>query len=88
MSEKTVKVIGCVASGGPEGEQGWRDLFYDQEKRQALVCAIIGNVIVEQVLQHIFFGGESEHTRIVAKLQERYQNEDGKLLQPFNLDDI
>jgi hypothetical protein len=84
MSKETVKVIGCVASGGPEGEQGWRSLFYDQEKRQALVCAIIGNVISEQVLQHIFFGGEPGQVRAVARLQSEYQNEDGKSLEPIH----
>ena len=78
MSMKTVKVIGCVASGGPEGEKGWHSLFYDEEKRQALVCAIIGNVVSEQVFQHIFFGGEPEEIKAVAKLQQEYQAEDGK----------
>ncbi|KAF2277824.1 uncharacterized protein EI97DRAFT_373906 [Westerdykella ornata] len=57
MREETVTLIGCVASGGPEGSQGWKDLFYDSVKRKALVCAIIGNIVTEQVIQHSFFGG-------------------------------
>jgi hypothetical protein len=77
MSRETVKIIGCVASGGPEGEDGWRSLFYDQEKRHALVCAILGNVISEQVLQHIFFGGAPEDIEDVAILQERHRDADG-----------
>jgi hypothetical protein len=77
MSRQTVKVIGCVASGGPDGEKGWHALFYDKERRQALVCAIIGNVLSEQVFQHIFFGGEPEHIEAVARLQQEHQDEDG-----------
>jgi hypothetical protein len=77
MSRETVRIIGCVASGGPEGEDGWHSLFYDQEKRHALVCAILGNVISEQVLQHIFFGGAPEDIEAVAILQERHRDADG-----------
>jgi hypothetical protein len=77
MPRETVKIIGCVASGGPEGEDGWLSLFYDQKKRHALVCAILGNVISEQVLQHIFFGGAPEDIEAVVILQERHRDADG-----------
>jgi hypothetical protein len=77
MSRETVKIIGCAASGGPKGEAGWHSLFYDQEKRHALVCAIVGNVVSEQVLQHIFFGGAPEDIEAVAILQERHRDADG-----------
>jgi hypothetical protein len=78
MSKETVKIIGCVASGGPAGVSGWEDLFINSNKRQALVCAIIGNVLVEQVFQHIFFGGTKEQTKDVAAIQFEHRNDDGK----------
>ncbi|KAH8728458.1 hypothetical protein GQ44DRAFT_647100 [Phaeosphaeriaceae sp. PMI808] len=77
FSAETVKVIGCLASGGPGGVQGWHDLFLDVPKRQALVCAIISNVLVEQVFQHIFFGGIAKHVKNLTMLQEQHCNEDG-----------
>lgn len=80
MPKETVKIIGCVASGGPAGASGWEDLFLDSDKRQALVCAIVGNVIVEQVFQHMFFGGTEEQIKEVSYIQYTHRNHDGKLL--------
>jgi hypothetical protein len=78
MPKETVTIIGCVASGGPAGASGWEDLFVDSDKRQALVCAIIGNVLVEQVFQHMFFGGTAEQIKEVAEIQHTQRNHDGK----------
>ena len=78
MAPETVKIIGCVASGGPAGASGWKDLFLTADKRQALVCAIIGNVLVEQVFQHLFFGGTEDQIKEVAAIQFEHRNEDGK----------
>jgi hypothetical protein len=75
---ETAKVIGCVASGGPGGVQGWHEMFTDQLKREVLVMAIMGNVLVEQGLQHIFFGGLPKHVEIMTELQKTYRDEDGQ----------
>lgn len=88
MTPETIKVIGCVASGGPGGQDGWRDLFFDEQQRRALVCAIIGNVLVEQVFQHAFFGGTMADFETLSTLQERLRDEDGKFstsLPPHNI---
>ncbi|CAO2657827.1 Nn.00g070870.m01.CDS01 [Neocucurbitaria sp. VM-36] len=77
LTTQTAKVIGCVASGGPAGVHGWHELFVSEQKRRVLVCAIIGNVLVEQVLQHIFFGGSAMDITAISILQEKYRNEDG-----------
>ncbi|EAT81207.2 hypothetical protein SNOG_11499 [Parastagonospora nodorum SN15] len=75
---ETAKVIGCVASGGPGGVQGWHEMFTDQLKREMLVMAIMGNVLVEQVFQHIFFGGLPKHVEIMTELQKTHRDEDGQ----------
>jgi hypothetical protein len=80
FSAETAKIIGCVASGGPGGEDGWKEMFSEAKKRRALVCAIVGNVVVEQVWQHLFFGGIKKHVKSVAGLQERFKDEDGMLI--------
>ena len=78
MAPETVNIIGCVASGGPAGPSGWEDLFLAADKRQALVCAIIGNVLLEQVFQHMFFGGTRDQINDVAAIQFSHRNNDGK----------
>ncbi|KAJ4316513.1 hypothetical protein N0V94_005432, partial [Neodidymelliopsis sp. IMI 364377] len=77
LAPETVKIIGCVASGGPAGASGWEDLFLIKEKRKALVCAIVGNVLVQQVFEHIFIGGTEAQIREVAGIQETHREKDG-----------
>lgn len=78
LAPETVKVIACVASGGPSGVRGWHDLFVDGEKLQALVCGIIGNVLSEQVFQHCFFGGTEEGVEAVRAVERDMKDEDGE----------
>jgi hypothetical protein len=78
LSPQTAKIVGCVASGGPGGVAGWEKMFYNQDIRPTLVLAIMGNVLVEQVFQHIFFGGSKEQIDALAKMQEDHRDEDGK----------
>ncbi|KAF2661976.1 hypothetical protein K491DRAFT_570716, partial [Lophiostoma macrostomum CBS 122681] len=76
MTPETVQVIRCVGSGGPGGQDGWRDLFFNKEKRKALVCGIIGKVFVQQVYQHSFFGGSIVEETELLRLQKQHQDED------------
>jgi hypothetical protein len=78
LPRETVKIIGFVASGGPVGAKGWEELFLDSQKRQALVCAIVGNVLVEQVLQHLFFGGEKVQLKQMERVQDKLRHDDGE----------
>ncbi|KAG9200194.1 hypothetical protein G6514_007548 [Epicoccum nigrum] len=84
LPKETVKIIGCVASGGPAGAKGWEELFLDSQKRQALVCAIVGNVLVEQVLQHLFFGGSKVQLEQVERMQYKLRHEDGESASAFH----
>ncbi|RMZ67325.1 endoribonuclease l-psp [Pyrenophora seminiperda CCB06] len=77
LGHDTAKVINCTCSGGPSGVYGWHDLFLNDQKRRALVCAIIGKVLTEQVFQHMFFGGSEENLQQLAALQEKYRDHDG-----------
>jgi hypothetical protein len=78
LPRETVRIIGFVASGGPVGAKGWEELFLDSQKRQALVCAIVGNVLVEQVLQHLFFGGEKLQLKQMERVQDKLRHDDGE----------
>ncbi|KAH9863772.1 hypothetical protein J1614_009704 [Plenodomus biglobosus] len=79
MSVETARVVGCVGSGGPGGKTGWDELFVQEGKRRALVCAVVGNVLVEQVFRHGFFGGGEEHEEALRRLEERFREDDGFL---------
>ncbi|KAF2017651.1 hypothetical protein BU24DRAFT_154977 [Aaosphaeria arxii CBS 175.79] len=78
FAPETVRIIGCVASGGPGGPGGWHQMFTYAPKRRALVCAIIGNVIFEQVYQHLFFGGHRSQLEELGRVQKQMANADGK----------
>ncbi|KAH7086509.1 hypothetical protein FB567DRAFT_401337, partial [Paraphoma chrysanthemicola] len=76
FTPESAKIIGCVASGGPGGVQDWHDLFLYEPQRRALAAAIIGNVLIEQVFYHIFFGGSQTHIDTMMDLQIKHRNED------------
>jgi hypothetical protein len=84
---ETIKIIGNVASGGPEGTAGWRKLFFDAEKRKALVIAIIGNVLVEQVFQHPFFGGRIEDVKKLGEIEAEHHKGDGTPIRDLSISD-
>ncbi|KAI0580652.1 Herpes-BLLF1 domain-containing protein [Pyrenophora tritici-repentis] len=84
MGFDTVKLIHCVASGGPLGVYGWHDIFLNEKKRRALVCAIIGKIITEQVFQHPFFGGSKENLKRIADSETKLRDDDGFVRHRFN----
>lgn len=77
MLPETVKLIGSIASSGPSGADGWRELFYHEQQRRALVCGIIGKMLVEQVLQHPFFGGSKQDQLDLGDIQDKMHKSDG-----------
>lgn len=66
----------CI--GGPGGAGGWKELFMDKELRQALVCGVIGNVLVEQVFTSLLFGATVEQREKVHRVQADHKSADGK----------
>jgi hypothetical protein len=83
MKPETVKVIECVASGGPGGEEGWQDLFTSDQKRRALINAIVGNVLTEQVFQHACFGSGADTQNALKQREKELKSEDGKVSPPI-----
>lgn len=79
MKPETVKVIGCVASGGPGGEEGWQALFTSDQKRRALINAIVGNVLTEQVFQHACFGSGADTQTALKQREKELKSVDGKV---------
>ncbi|KAF2182506.1 hypothetical protein K469DRAFT_690636 [Zopfia rhizophila CBS 207.26] len=77
LRPETIKVIGCIASGEPGGTDGWPELFIDEQQRKALVCGIVGNVVVEQVFQSVFFGGSEADVAELNEIRFKHRGEDG-----------
>ncbi|OCK85905.1 hypothetical protein K432DRAFT_250567, partial [Lepidopterella palustris CBS 459.81] len=76
MTPELQLIVDCVAVGGPNAEEGWKELFVDPELRQALVCGIVGNVIVEQVFKTLVFGANDVQKKVVHEIHEKTKNED------------
>ncbi|RAR06252.1 hypothetical protein DDE83_007057 [Stemphylium lycopersici] len=77
LSPETVQIIDCVASAGPAGVRGWHEMFTNPQKRRTLVCVIIGNVLVEQVFRHRFFGGDEGQIGVLAEIEREMKDEEG-----------
>ncbi|KAF2493970.1 hypothetical protein BU16DRAFT_60824 [Lophium mytilinum] len=73
-----VSFVGRIAAGGPNKEEGWKELFRDDLNRQALVNGLIGNTLVEQVFAHTLFGVDDEkERRIIDDIQDTHKHSDG-----------
>jgi hypothetical protein len=57
-------------------DEEWHDTFASDNKRRALVCGIIGNMLVEQVFKHPFFGGDAATIDTLFDLQKELRDED------------
>ncbi|KAF2450560.1 hypothetical protein P171DRAFT_479643 [Karstenula rhodostoma CBS 690.94] len=72
----TSRVLKGVVGMGWEDEEEWHDIFAGDEKRRALVCGIIGNVLIEQVFKHPFFGGDKPTIDTLFRIQRELRDED------------
>jgi len=82
MSINLKLIVGCIGAGGPGGASGWKELFVDKELRQALVCGVVGNVLVEQVFASLLFGATVEQREEVHRVQADHKSTDGKHTYP------
>jgi len=80
IQPETASLIQRIASVGPAGVEGWHSLFFDQRKRRVLVCGILGNVVVEQVFKHLFFGGNEEVLEKLLKVQDKLHDDNGEFI--------
>ena len=50
-------------------------IIHDKELRQALVCGVIGNVLVEQVFTSLLFGATAEQREKVHRVQVDHKSD-------------
>ncbi|OAG00877.1 uncharacterized protein CC84DRAFT_1262964 [Paraphaeosphaeria sporulosa] len=72
----TSRVLKGVAGKGWTAEEDWHDVFASNGKRRALICGVIGNVLIEQVFKHPFFGGDNRNIDALFGLQRDLRAQD------------
>ncbi len=75
MSPQLVLYVSTVAVGGPNGSDGWKELFIDKRLRRAVVFGVIARTLREHVLMSVYFGADEEQ-EMVLKVLESGLNED------------
>lgn len=83
-NEQLIRYIGCLAMGGPTGEQGWVTLLADTTCRQALVLGIIGRALKENVFNELYFGGSQRLVENLSKMEQEQTHQDGKTDSTFS----
>jgi len=82
LSKELVYIAGCVAVGGPNGAEGWQELFADPEWRVQLVIGVIGRLLKEHVFDSLMFGGTAEDMEDLHDLEVSTKDEDGMFSSP------
>lgn len=75
-----VRYIGCLAQGGPDREESWRELLIHPECRIALVVGILGTALKEHVFSALWFSGTDEQIEELEALQEKQKHGEGKVV--------
>lgn len=78
-NEETVRYIGCLAMGGPQGKAGWEELLFDPHCRRGLVVGIIGRALKENVFSELYFGAGDDLARRLKEQEQMLTHQDGKL---------
>ncbi|KAK4542794.1 hypothetical protein LTR36_006170 [Oleoguttula mirabilis] len=76
-NEHTVRYVGCLALGGKNGEDSWRELLRDVECRKALVFGIIGRALKESVFSELWFGATEEQHKELSTHEQNSVDLDG-----------
>ncbi|GAB7366585.1 hypothetical protein MBLNU230_g8571t1 [Neophaeotheca triangularis] len=72
-----VRYIGCLAMGGSNGVNGWRELYSDDACRQALVHGVVGRALKETAFSKLWFGAAPFEERKLHELEVKGRDKDG-----------
>lgn len=72
-----ISYVGCIAMGGPNGREGWRELIDNIDLRKALVHGIIGRALQEHVLASLCFGASQALMTTLEDMERRQVNDNG-----------
>jgi hypothetical protein len=75
---RTVRYIGYLALGGPDGRTSWERLLADRDARKALVWGIVGRALKEHVFGALWFGATDDQQSKLEAHEQRSTDKDGK----------
>ena len=53
---ETISYVGCLALGGPDGTDSWKELLQSSGTRKALIIGVIARALKEHVFGALWFG--------------------------------
>lgn len=72
-----IKYVGCVANGGPNGREGWRELIEERSLRKALVYGIISRVLQVHVIASLYFAADAKLINKLDSMEKSQVEKDG-----------
>ena len=82
-NERLVRYLGCIAMGGPKGENGWHELFQDSECMKGLVFGVVGRALKEHVFDALWFGASEAQEKQLLEWEIEHLQDEGR--HPNNL---
>ena len=77
--KETVRYVGCIALGGPDGEMSWDSLLTDIHCCMSLVFGMIGRALKEHVFGELWFGANEAQQRELCAQEQSQVDSDGSL---------
>ncbi|KAI6832705.1 hypothetical protein KC332_g6433 [Hortaea werneckii] len=74
---ETISYVGCLALGGPDGTDSWKQLLQSSGTRKALIFGMIARALKEHVFGALWFGATPQQERELNKIQEDLLDKDG-----------
>ncbi|RMZ32951.1 hypothetical protein D0859_02907 [Hortaea werneckii] len=82
---ETIRYVGCLALGGPDGTDSWKQLLQSSGTHKALIFGVVARALKEHVFGALWFGATPQQERELNKTQEDLLDKDGRdtsLYQP------
>lgn len=79
---ETISYVGCLAFGGPDGIDSWKQLLQSSGTHKAVIFGMIARALKEHVFGALWFGATPQQERELNKIQEDLLDKDGKDIAP------
>ncbi|KAI7241553.1 hypothetical protein KC330_g610 [Hortaea werneckii] len=74
---EAIRYVGCLALGGPDGTDSWKQLLQSSGTHKALIFGMIARALKEHVFGALWFGATPQQERELNKIQEALLDKDG-----------
>ncbi|GAB1741747.1 hypothetical protein NU219Hw_g7157t1 [Hortaea werneckii] len=74
---EAIRYVGCLALGGPDGTDSWKQLLQNSGTHKALIFGMIARALKEHVFGALWFGATPQQERELNRIQEDLLDKDG-----------